>query len=913
MLLVGDIGVGKTTLLEAVQAADAGAFCPAPITLDRSPGSLQRALLSGLADATGDVVASKGEARQLGRRLALAAKRLAEDKGVELAKTLGRALVLKAREKVGAEAVDLVAEFAHELGEVQDEALLARILAEQSPSVADTLVALAGEVAEFAGENGVVIALNGGELLCNDDQRLLADLAPRLPTGVRLRVAMDVWDKDSRTNVEELLSAAGVEVLELHRLNRDQIRQWLVREHLDGAIADQVLADTDGYPLFIEAFIRRARGGEEPQAGSPVEQFEKRTRQAFGGLSTDAQALARQLSVLDTPLPLKYLWDAYGLTAAQWYATVEHLQRAGILTTFVNGVPWFHPARQSVIRGYLQVEEQAAYKAAVTAAVSQQVAYVQATSAFERTADVARLVAEVPESEQHAGELGSGNDLNAAELSVMAALIELHEPNAPPIDAEQVLLHARQFFGGSGDLIGAAAVLAERKLITTHETGNNVVRLTPGSFDAATMAVIQGRALLELGRLPLPSLVSSMFSGLLRPRLGPYKAASYGVGSETLLQSVQKMGVLRPLGGDVGVPLRGSGTFGVLHATMHSRPVSVTVSFSSDENRQAAFSRVRNLQIEFLGGPFEVNEVVAHPSSAVPAARLRQVLTRVLHGLGSVPRAADMDEYMEGCVRTLEWAYRVSTENERLAFDLPGPLSIHWELNESADRAALTVCEVVDTEPRSVRHSDITHIAWTDQFRTLRYAEAFQLREGQRIRNMRASFGRLSTGEPVKETLDALGQRAKALSATQQMVSVDTTSEALRQRLLDARTRELDDARRLAAAVPIGGVLVPAPDARTLYVCLEPPSESHPGLRMDVLETRAESGVENVHIAVGTIHLGADEDARPAFEAVFKTPITEEPMSLMGASATHGIAALLGYEPTDIMLVDASGSPVEMF
>src|SRR5205807_1489710 len=65
LLLTGDSGIGKSSLLRAAQQQTPSVAAPPPQTVARTSGALQRSLLEGLADATAELVRERGLAEQV--------------------------------------------------------------------------------------------------------------------------------------------------------------------------------------------------------------------------------------------------------------------------------------------------------------------------------------------------------------------------------------------------------------------------------------------------------------------------------------------------------------------------------------------------------------------------------------------------------------------------------------------------------------------------------------------------------------------------------------------------------------------------------------------------------------------------------------------------------------------------------
>ena len=147
------------------------------------------------------------------------------------------------------------------------------------------------------------------------------------------------------------------------------------------------------------------------------------------------------------------------------------------------------------------------------------------------------------------------------------------------------------------------------------------------AFDDLASATVQGRALLELGRLPLPGLASSVFNVALVPRLTPFEQAIHGLGRGTLTYLAEMAKVLGQRSATfLG---RGEGNYLLIRATFHGRPLASTVQFSTESQRDEALDRVKGLVVTVLGGELKVSDALAHPGVPLPADRFYNALKRL--------------------------------------------------------------------------------------------------------------------------------------------------------------------------------------------------------------------------------------------------------------------------------------------
>ena len=179
VLLTGDSGVGKSVVLQTAQeyATFEGQIAPPPRTVRHSGGVLQVALLEALGDAVATIVERQGSASRVASLLVEAAKRLARDRGQELAKVIGKELLSIVSGRLGPDAGKAFEGYARSSQSAADENLAARLTAAVDPGVAALIVDFANEVCGLFDDGCVALALDAGERFRDEDLRLLTDLS----------------------------------------------------------------------------------------------------------------------------------------------------------------------------------------------------------------------------------------------------------------------------------------------------------------------------------------------------------------------------------------------------------------------------------------------------------------------------------------------------------------------------------------------------------------------------------------------------------------------------------------------------------------------------------------------------------------------------------------------------------------
>jgi len=155
-------------------------------------------------------------------------------------------------------------------------------------------------------------------------------------------------------------------------------------------------------------------------------------------------------------------------------------------------------------------------------------------------------------------------------------------------------------------------------------------------------------------------------------------------------------------------------------------------------------------------------------------------------------------------------------------------------------------------------------IGWDDPFERFRLTQTITLGPHEHLGRQQSRLGPPSATDPVVDVLSLLQQRAADFNRRQQKKPVTLDVIALQAEVLGAMRLQLDDARALAEAVPIGDEPreVQAWTTR-LVIYLDPPD---PGLipggesRAMVTHATSPSGEEEVHVEI--VHRGPEEPPR---------------------------------------------------
>jgi hypothetical protein len=827
-LVTGDSGVGKSGLLAAAQQAAEDALAPSPLTIPYSGGALQQALLRALGDAVSAYVTAQGRAREIAGHIVDVADRLALEGAQELAKVIGKELLALVRGRIGDDVGKAFVEYIGELKSTVDERLAVRLTAAVDPGVAGLVLDFAAEVCGFVGEQQVLLALDAGERLGEEDIRLLADLADRLPDQLRLRLGFSTHTDRHRGQVEFLLGAGdSVTEQQVPGLSVESIATWLGDEELDPGAAAEVARVTGGYALHVGDLIAHLKQGGSIEDAPLNQLFAHRTNEAWQSLSPEVAKHARVLCVFADPLPREHLLAFLELDAPGWGDIEDRLWRARIFSVEVNGQRWFHEQR----RQYLVREVLGAAERTEANARAAQILYdLVEAGAVERLGELATVVAAADPLLQADSQLAAAVGLARDELALAASLIEILEPTSdrPVVHGDLLLEYARSVFSATGDLIEALRRLGQRDLVVVLEE-SGVAVVVPYWRSGLTVATVGGRAGRELGRLPVPRVASAVFELQVQPQLGPFSKAHYGLGYPSMGKlSEMAMELRRPSQPPV-IRRTDPGSNLLVRGNYAGREFYAAVTFSSSSDRDTAREHLRGLSGEILGQRFEVNDMLSHPVDPVPSRRFLQAAERLTGkalgtALPSRMVSLELEEpvALEDALRRKAAALHAVRERssvlERMAIQLDEPIGYAY----SSESDSFYEVEIHGGREGVEELRDHPIVRWDDPYSLFRLVQILELRPDERIVHTNLRLGRApSQKDPVVDVLTSLHRKAVQFNFYQgrrRIITLD--ADSLEQILTEAAQRNLEDARALAAAASIGDSIRPL-ESRTTYLLIE--------------------------------------------------------------------------------------------
>ena len=351
----GDLGTGKSELLNAARSVVETAVAPQLITVNRNPGALQTALFDGLGAAVAILASDESAARAIGRHLADATKRFARTRLADLSSAVGHVLLDAVRRHAGNTVANLVQDYVDDVRTSVDERLARRITGSADPDVIDMFVELATEVSAFACHRDVILTLDNLERLTDDSLRRVADLVEKLPDGVFLRGAHVMSNAAAHDRIDQLRTA-GADHISLQGIDESAITQWLKAEGLPMTRARAVLRTTAGYPLYVADALRLLQLGQELDGLEPRTVLAVATEQAWRNLDENEQSATMMLLPFYEPLESTEVARYLGIPTLLWTIRAQRLAEARIFVS-IGGRQWFHELRRQHLLNLLTDEQ----------------------------------------------------------------------------------------------------------------------------------------------------------------------------------------------------------------------------------------------------------------------------------------------------------------------------------------------------------------------------------------------------------------------------------------------------------------------------------------------------------------------------------------------------------------------------
>lgn len=806
LLLAGDSGVGKSEVLRASQFQSKIALAPAPVNLRHAPGSLQRGLLESLASAIADVTEDQSSAERVGRAVVAAAGRVADLQLKELTSGVGRQLLGIVSAHVSPELASLLGSFAHQLITSVDSELSSRINNAGDSDVVDIVCGFATEVREMADGRALVLALDNGDLLDESDRRRMSDLATILPDGVTLRVAFSTWNAQTRDQVDELLQY-GVDVFELDGLREDAIRELLVLAGLPDVWAPKVRQTTNGYALHVAAAIdllTETRSIAELDGMQQSDVIGATTQRIWRGLNPTEKVAAQRLCAFPAALSAQDIAEYLRVELTVWYT----LERSLIDSRVFTGHPaWFHELRRRYIFSeVLKEDERDSILTDAIAFRKDQLTLPEAT--VEGLVEYANLVA------RHSSLLLQNPQISAVmaadrdEVAIAGALIELGEQASTALPAESALLYARQAFRATGDLETALQRLSERGFVHI-STDTQSTMVVPIWQSSEVLQLFAGRAASELGRLPTPHLATFVFESALRPALGTFRTAHYGLGSPPVSVLSQQGAQLQRVQRDGSLVFGKLGPNLLLRCEFDSLPFYAVLAYEDETERDAAASRVKSMSESGADKTLRVVDCLFSPADCVPSLRFFLAFERIrgsslvnaVNGPSShAPKldvAISLEDEMRQRALTLETIRSMCSPEELLASSLEFPIGYLYR-GTSENGEAIRVIGRAGAE----HLQDESTVPFGSAFYRVELERIACLMPGERLGRITWHAGAIQADPILSEMLWVFEETAR-YNEHQRRIPIRFTEEALTAAIAASSDRVAKDALQLITALKI--------------------------------------------------------------------------------------------------------------
>ncbi|MBU1801524.1 MAG: ATP-binding protein [Actinobacteria bacterium] len=837
ILVTGDGGVGKSELLRAVGAelrSSNSAVCSGePVRLPHRPGALQQALFESLAQTLSEFDERTSLLERWGDLVTSAAGKVAQARLKGMVAGAGRMMLGMVRARAGEEAAELASELASAISKEDLDRLEHRVAAQADSDVLATFCALAQEVCELV-DQPVVLLLDGAERLAEDDFRLLLDLAEQMPSGLHVVVTHSTAMADQVERVQRLdrldADCGGtnpVQHVGLRPLDELALQSWVVAEPITPAVDFASLHRvTGGYPLHVDAALA-ALGRGEPLSGiSGNRAFVSAMVTNVAALEPRAQELVARLAAHTDRPEEEQLLALVGMEPEEWAAQERYLQRARILVTNVNGLPWFHElGRRAIWFNVLsprqrELSSRRSLDLFTTADVQ--------TLTLQNSIDLVELVRADPEFAGAQSGVTEVLALDDSELGVLAAVVELFEPSSnTALNLDAVLRHARHRFEAGGDLIPVVRGLSDRGLLEIEETQDYAI-VVPSLESAAAYLTAVGRMATRLPRVPTDALATRIFDAGLRPLLGSFAIAQFGIGA---LSATELSGRLKDAEWveEDQVRRRHDRPGLIIRARLGELGLFAAVNFEVALDRDAALESLGAAAVgEVLGEPFVIDFLEIWPSPPLPEFRIASAVEvatghdfRRRSGRdGALPAPRSVREMLSLHMRSAGAIRDILSPLERDALRLTRTLGFAYALLDGgyllrADIQGWDKVVEVDLNP---------DFGQAHMFSNLER----QLDLGPLDSLSSVHWGGITPTHPIPTLVEDSVKRLKAFNAEQSRtrLTVPMDDTALTKVLQDALDRRTRDAHALIEA----GVLPPADRALGRSHCvLVTPDSAHPG------------------------------------------------------------------------------------
>jgi hypothetical protein len=804
LLVTGDSGIGKTTVLQMSCAERPGWVSPDPLTFPYSTGALHATFHDSLAQALTKLVEAGVPGESLAERLAEAARRLSNERVGVFARVALAELVAFLRGRFGDELGKATERFARDIWPDDAESLAAKLLGARDPLAAEVLAGFAAAAAEIAGEFEIALSFDAGERLGPEDLRLLRDLAVALPRRVHLRLAYATDHADRSRAVTELKAHEGIDEVEIGSLASAAAEEWLEHEGVDEGDRARLIEQTAAYPLLLEAAVAHLRAGGTITDIPRHQQLAARTRTSWVALAPGAAAVARSVAVLPDPLREEDMRRIAGVsTVGEWATVIDELCQARIFSVEVNGQPWFHAERRAFVLRECLTDEQRDEAASTAAAV-----VFDSLKAYDFAGIVAyaELVALASELQREQPQLAAVLGLSDEALSVAAALLELATEHIIA-EADSLFSHALRFIGEIADPAAVLDELQRSSLVAVRTFDNGSLVIVRAAWSPPAGVMIAGRTALRLGKPAVLELAQFAFNTELRTRLGTFVSAEYGIGNPTIAGLARVASGAQLHSGYVNRRQLGCNLL-ILGTLLGDAAFYCAARYANERDREEAESALRGFVADTAAGEVRVTTVARHPLEAVPTERFASAFFRATGARRQPherdiqlppPEGVDDEALAERRVHTARWLRERSSAHERLALELDRGYVLAWNASDDL----WDECVIRTDGDDEARHIPALEASFRDAYDALRVRQTLRLGSAEQYRTRSTHWGQNPRREPISTEISYRRTQSRTFNNAQPKVAVTLDEQSLQPLLETAFRRELEDARAMLQELPL--------------------------------------------------------------------------------------------------------------
>jgi hypothetical protein len=813
VLVTGDTGTGKSSVLQTTVAEYANTVVAPPVAVCLfDSGALQAALI----DAFATVLATAGPGEARWRDLAKRFRHATRDAAIEVGKALADAVVEEvvefAKTKLGENAGKGLLKFWKTLKKDTSPDLRRTLRAQSDINVVRLLVRMSDEVASVVGRD-LVITLDEGNRLSDDDQRILGSIAAVPAKRVRIVVAWSTAEVDSLPGLARLRKL-GLPEVAVAGLSRDDVQRWLATAGM-AQLTDDIHSLTAGYPLLVEGLVAYLRSGGSLERYSAPTLFNDVLADALTRLPTDAHHAARRLSAFTYPLPEDEIPGYLGVDAVAWGAMRNALERERVFSVRYPDGTWFHESRRTYLWSAVltEPERQQVGQSAYSQLLEHQ-RRAEATYSAGAFRQISALAPYARESLTANPTLASVIGMTTDQLGVLAAAIELAnvEPGSPT-PADQIVIHAHTAYGvDRAHAINGLPALQALSIVDLKEIPRGEPDRTESVadllLDYESDVVARGRIQTVLGKAAVPHLADHVVRiHLERVRLESYAIITQA-GHADALQVIDNANLVRApaLLQRVGDP--------VLGIWLHygDQPVTVVGVFNTTAHRAAAEREMANLSGTSFGRRVVIDRTFQDPTHTIASLRfMRAVYFATGLSVHSDHREYWLDnppplpmlEFAQRQVDLLGLLRSETDELEREVYDLTQPSGVAIA-RQGKTEYRLDVRGAAHVHPMDFDKT--TDILAEKSLVSARMELALSLTSTISTKHLTTqTWLEERTQDPVVELLGTLRKRAEKFNARQPRTVIHLEKGRLQAQLAAAHIRDQRLARKISETITIGG------------------------------------------------------------------------------------------------------------